>query len=497
MMTSPPRIGTKVSAAALALRLLLAGFLLVGLPRHLQAQESELGLAQLPVERRETLATQPPPPPGGRTESLPDLLRRVLPYDPQVRSARALLEAAIERRKQARSRLGPTAGVTVTQGNGAETDYGVPVNRRTDRAEAVLRWNLYNAGNDSAELRATAAEERAAEQDLRRAQEEVVQRVAEAYLDVLRLQGLLPRAAERLSDVQRLVQRARRQNQLGKLSDSDVQQAEASLLDAEIVHQSLLADHESARQKLSNLVGADSVDELRPLQPVDLRLSFTAGVADAASSSDQVSAPGAVTAAQERAVAARERVRPSVSLLAPRVDLELHKQLSDRTTPVSSTEQQRAWMIVARWELPVGGELQSRRNETERRAEAAEAEAQRLARGVNAERSSLAPQLAQAERAVALLDKQIEQFHVLVRAGDLQFEAGRRSLAQLIQLLDSRFNAEQRRAEQAGRFHKLMLTQRSLRGELLSAPGLVEAQVNLLQNAPKNGDIRLSAGEQR
>ena len=130
------------------------------------------------------------------------------------------------------------------------------------------------------------------------------------------------------------------------------------------------------------------------------------------------------------------------------------------------------WLLVARWDIPVLGEAAARRNETERRAEAAEAEAERVARGVVAELQSLGPRILNADRALAQLDRQIAQYDLLVRAGELQFEAGRRSVAQLIGLRESRYSTEQRRAEQAQRRLAAQLRQLALSGGLLPALGL-------------------------
>ena len=440
-----------------------------------------------------TVAAPLPAPPPGQAESLPALLARVLASDPQVRVAQSLRQATEQRRLQARSRLGPTLSVSANQGGSQETEFGRPVDRSTNRAEASLRWNLYNGGNDLAELRGATRDVLAAGQDVRRAREDTSERLTEVYVDLLRLQTLLPHAAQRLLAVQRLVDQVRQQNQAGKASDADAAQAAASLLDAEIVHEQLLADHDSARQKLVGLVGGEvravlpvalpvdgPVDKpadkpvAKPVdKPVDKPTDGPALAMPAAISPDaQRSASGLIAAAQLRAEAARDRVRPIGSLLAPRIDLELRRQLSDRTLPALTTEQQQVWLISARWDFPLLGETAARRSETQRRAEAAEAEAERVARGALAELQSLGPRIANAERAVAQLDQQIVQFNTLVRAGELQFEAGRRTLAQLITLRESRFNAEQRRVEQAHRLLGARLRLLALTGQLLPALGL-------------------------
>ncbi|OGA99405.1 MAG: hypothetical protein A3E25_17730 [Burkholderiales bacterium RIFCSPHIGHO2_12_FULL_69_20] len=423
---------------------------------HLPEPPPRLDLGVPPA----VLAEVPPPPPADQPESLAGLLARVLPRDAQVRTATALWQAAQQRRLQARSRLGPSLYLSATAGQGVETEFGRVIDRRTDRAEAGLRWNLYNSGNDQAELNASERDVAATEQDLRRAREDSSERLAETYVSLLYVQDQLPAAAERLSTVRRLVAQVQRQNEAGKASDADATQAAASLLDAEIVYEQLLADHASARAKLAAQAGT----EVRNVQPVML--------AAVPASALQAGVPGLVTAARLRAEAARARVRPVPALLAPRIDLEMRHRLSDRTLPVLTTESQHNWQVTARWEFPVLGESIARRNEGQRRAEAAEADADRVAQGVQADLQALAARIAIAERAVTQLDKQIAQYDLLVRAGESQFEAGRRSVQQLIGLRDSRFNIAQRRAEQANRLLAARMRQLALTGNLLPALGL-------------------------
>ena len=437
----------------------LAAALLLAAPLAAQEHRPE------PAPQLDTGAPAPPrlavaPPPAGAAESLAGLLSRVLASDPQVRAAEALLQASQERRLQARSRLGPSLLLSTSNGQSLDQEFGRPLERRTARAEAGLRWNLFNSGNDLAEFNASSRDTLAVEQDLRRAREDTSERVAESYVELLRLQQLLPHAADRLAAVQRLVAQVQRQNDAGKASDADATQAAASLLDAQIALEQLQVDRDSAREKLAALVGS----ELGEVLPVVLAPVPAAAL--------QTGQPGLVSAAQLRALSARDRVRPVSSLLAPRIDLEMRQQLSNKTTPPLTTEAQRSWQITARWEFPVMGETVARRNEGQRRAEAAEAEAERVARGVQADLQALRARIANAERALAQLDQQIDQYDRLVRAGELQFEAGRRNVAQLIQLRDSRYGAEQRRADQANRLLAARMRQLALTGQLLPALGL-------------------------
>lgn len=405
-------------------------------------------------------ALPPMAPTPAQPETLSALVARVLAYDPAVKVARALQQAADERRLQSRSRLGPSLGATVTRGGASLDEFSGPVDRRTDRADLALRWNLYNYGNDAAELSASERELAAATEEVRRAREEAAERIAEAYNEVLRVQQLIPRSQQRLDAVRKLLSQVAQQNRAGKVSDADLQQAQASALDAEVSHEQLGADLASAREKLALLTGG----EVREAVPLVLPPPATGGTPY----------NGQVVAARERALAARARTRPPQVLLAPKVDAEYRKKLHDRTGPVTTatTTEQYGWTVTARWDFPVMGENQAKRAEAERRAEAAEFEADRVLRMAAAELATLPPRIAQTERALVQIDRQIEQYGNLVRAGELQFEAGRRTLPQLVQLHDSRFNAEQRRAEQAHRLRAAQLRLLALSGGLLPALSL-------------------------
>lgn len=397
------------------------------------------------------------------SQSLPALLARVLTRDPQVRVAQSLYDATGQRELQARSRFSPTVGISTTQGSAAEKEFSRNLQRRTDRIEATLRWNLYNGGGDVAELNASAREVTAAAHELRRAREEVSERIANAYAELLRVTQLLPRSQSRLDSVRELVRQVLRQNELGKASDADAQQALATLLDSEIMHAQLLSEEDGARRRLSTLAG-------EPIQAV-LPIALPNDPTD-----DELATPlpGMVEAARERALAARERVRPIAQVLAPRVDFEYSHSLRDQTSPAVTTERKNGWQVVARWELPLGGELQARRAELDFRAAAAEAEADRILLGVSSELDALAPRIDNARRAVRQLDSQIARYDVLVRAGELQFEAGRRSLSQVVQLHDGRFSAQQRRSDQAYQQMTAQIRQLALSGKLLAVFDLAQ-----------------------
>jgi hypothetical protein len=95
-----------------------------------------------------------------------------------------------------------------------------------------------------------------------------------------------------------------------------------------------------------------------------------------------------------------------------------------------------------------------------------------VARTVQADLQALDARIDIAVRAMASLDRQLQQYDLLLRAGELQFDAGRRSLQQLISLRDSRYAIAQRRADQEHRLLASRMRQLALTGQLLAALGL-------------------------
>ena len=400
---------------------------------------------------------------GGAT--LRDLLARSVPWDPQVRLAAAAQAVAQERLSQSKSRLWPTLGISATAGEGRDDDFGRTVKRRVDRSEMLLRWNIYNGGVDAAEITATEREWAATTEDLAQALDLASERIANAYLDAWRWQSLVEPSLTRVKTIERWVEQARTQVKAGRLSDADLQQAEYSLTDAQMSHQMFVAELAGALGALNALLDTSAGGPVQAVLPQTLPR--------VAPEEARTLTPAGVRVARLRAEAAGSRVVGAANLAAPRVDLDARKRLSDNTTPApTGTTQREGWTVGLRWEMPLGGETFSKRRESIARAEGAQAEVARIEQGLVSELASITPRLVSAEQAVTQLQSQAEQYNALLRAGRVQFEAGRRTLQQLIQLEDGRINVVQRMAEQNNRLDRLRLRLLVLAGRLSSAMGI-------------------------
>jgi outer membrane protein TolC len=286
--------------------------------------------------------------------------------------------------------------------------------------------------------------------DLQRALDDACQRALEAYFDWLRLQQQLDRAEQRVQEVAALSDRMQRQFAGGKVSEGDAQLAASALIDAQFARDSLRAERDIARTKVETLAGAPvglpapwAMPAVSSLDARDLALDEAMVQARLGN--------GQWRAAQERAEAARIRIGRIAPDYLPKLDLDLRRSVNDRSNPPLSPTTNHAWGVQLTYQIPLGGEIGARRDELSARSRIALAEIDRAEQTVRSDLAAARHRSAQAQAAIEPVARQVRYLQDVVRTSEIQFEAGRRSLLQLIQLRDQRFNAEQRNADNAYR----------------------------------------------
>lgn len=413
---------------------------------------------------------------------LRDALAQAVARDPQVASARALVAASNAQTRQVTSRLWPSTGLSTSYGRSKDTDGTLDLDRTTNRSEAFLRWNLFNGLEDKRQIDAQRLAEIAAEAELLRALDEVCERVGGAYFDLLRQQQLMGYAERRLHEVEAVAQRVQRQTELGKGSDADAQLAAASRIDARLALEAVQSAQRAAQVQLRVLLGEPAERPLRVADaeppPADLQQSLDAWQAQAQQQNGQW------LAAAARVAEAQARISTVAPEYLPRVDLDLRRRLYDRTSPAATTVQQRGWSVGLTYEVPLGGAPRARQDEARARAEAAEADLQRVRDSVQAELGVARQQALQAETAAPQLMRQRAHWEAVVRASELQFDAGRRSLMQLIEQHDRRFGVQQRDADNAWQRASMQLRLRRLGGDLAEWFGVAGPATPASASAP-------------
>jgi outer membrane protein TolC len=396
--------------------------------------------------------------------TLREVLTQALAHAPQVATARAMVAAAHAQSRQASSRLWPTVGLSTQYGRSKDMDSTLGLDRTTNRGDAVLRWNLFNGLEDKRQIDAQRLARIAADAELLHALDEACERIGSAYFDLLRQQQLSQHAERRLTEVEALVRRVERQAELGKGSDADAQLAAASRIDARLTLQSVQANHRAAQARLRVLLGEPAERALRvadaPAPPVDLQQPLDTWLAQAQQQNGQW------LAAAARMAEAQARISSIAPEYLPRVDVDLRRRLYDRTDPAPTTTQRRGWSVGMTLDVPLGGAPGARRDEARALAEAAESTLQGVRDTVQADLGVARQQALQADSAAPQLTSQRAHWESVVRASELQYDAGRRSLMQLIDQHDRRFGVQQRDVDNAWQRAITHLRLRRLGGDL-------------------------------
>jgi len=404
------------------------------------------------------------------------LIALALVRDPAVQSAQALLRASQAQIRQVRSRWLPTLGLSASQTRSQDEDLGLPVERSSDRVDAQLRWNLFAGGADLAQLKALQLEAEGARFDLLRAEQDCAERIAVAYAEAVRAEtvdGVAVTLLQRLHALKALVDQ---QVALGKSSDVDAQTSASSVLEVTVTRAEAQADARRARLKLMALTGtpAGTLTRLRlPDSPMF----------DAVSPPDWLDLREGNPrwqGASQRAQAARARLGPVMAELLPKVDLQLRQALQDRTTPPPTSAQRRSTAVTVSLDIPLGGEAFARRDEGSQRAEAALAEAERISLEAQIEWADAADKLMTARHTLGIHQQQIRHLDRVLKGAGVQYEAGRRTLVQLIELQKMPFATRQKMADSA-------LTQFTAQLRMLSLAGSLQKALAQAESAPPDG----------
>jgi len=393
------------------------------------------------------------------------LLQGALGRDPQVQGAAALVRVAQAQLAQANSRWYPTLGLNFNKTRSQDEDLGRPLERNSERTDATVKWNLYAGGADQAMFDASQRDLAAAELDLKRAREECAEKLASAYNDAVRADTVVATATQLMDRLRELKALVDKQVASGKSSDVDAQTSASSLLEVAITHADAQADARRARHKLSALSGmapnavqglslppSPAMDEQHPADWFELREGNTR-----------------FQAARLRAESARLKVGQLAAVLQPRVDLQVRRALSDRTDPTPTSNTRTSTGLSVSLEMPLGGESFARRDEGLQRAEAAAADAERISLDAQIDWADAADRLATARYTQGIHLKQLEHLERVLRGAAVQFEAGRRSLVQLIDLQKMPFSARQKLAESRATQFNAQVRMLALTGGLLDA----------------------------
>ncbi|MBK8957551.1 MAG: TolC family protein [Proteobacteria bacterium] len=368
---------------------------------------------------------------GVRAESLDSVVQDVVAKHPTVRSSAALLDAAAERVRQAKSNYYPSVGMQAMANKAHDSQLGSRLDRSTRNADAFLRWNLFRGLADYHSVRMAKSDRDAADEDLADAHERVALQVAAAYLDVLRLRRRLEVAANYVSETAKLMDDVGKLVAAGKAAPADIEQIKVGHIEAQWQVGQLRGELAGAEQGYRLLVGTPP-GELRDPRNEDAMATLSQDDV-----LEQVLATNPkVRAAQARVAARGEEVGVAGGALMPRVDLELRKRVYSDIKPDPVVESRDSAQVSLNYEMPLGGGNFSAKREAAARMAAAQADLDEARLEAETNSSQLWNVWSEARNISDSLGSRAAASDKVVAAYDQQFNAGRRSLQDLIAIRD-------------------------------------------------------------
>lgn len=370
---------------------------------------------------------------------LPTVVAKVLEQHPDVRSARALMRSADTVITQARSEFFPTVSLENTDNASHEKLSGATsyVNSRIHRSEAVARWNLFNGYADYFGTRSAQHAREAAEMDLEETREAVTLRLTEIYLEVLRLTEQQRNAQAYVDELTSLVRDVELRANAGRIPTVEAEQANSRLIRARFELSQQRAQLAAARNAFRQLTGQPAEDLSEP--------SLTSDLADLPldellARSEELSPR--VRAARQRIQVKDADVQAGRAEYFPKLTLESRKRISTAPDTALQTDTAHSNILQLSLSVPLGGKNLARNDELVEKKFAAQADADSRLLDVRSNVGEQQASLIEARAMAPELRKQLATAARVVTAYRLLFDAGRRSLLDLLTVREDLYQAQ-------------------------------------------------------
>ena len=367
--------------------------------------------------------------------ALADIYQQALANDPQLKSAEATYLAGAEAAPQARANLLPSIGLaantTWTETDTAEFNnngYTVSLNQPLFDANAWFNFKQGEAQSEQARL------------TFEQAQQNLILRVVEAYLNVLRAQNNLETTQAQERAIKRRLDQVNAQFEVGLIAITDVQEAQASYDNARVARIEAEGDLENSYEALERLTGQEvgKADLLKEDYPVQTPMPETPDqwldkawrgniglrVADAA-----------VEAARRSAQAARSNHLPTLSLDAS-YDYDNGTATADNINDTNS--------IGLTFSLPLysGGATVSASRQTEQQMIAAQQDREDTLRAVTQSTRSLLRDLRTDVLSVQARKQSIKSSETALKATEEGFNVGTRNVVDVLNAEQQLYSAQ-------------------------------------------------------
>ena len=380
---------------------------------------------------------------AARAETLTDAVRRALSSFPEMRAAAANRGALAETASQSRSAWYPSIDATLGRGsersNNASTRlFGADQTLPRREAEINLSQLIFDGGVTSGQVRRSEARALGAGDQESNAAETTAGRAAQAFVEVLRLRGLLQLARDNVSRHEQTLDLVAKLAESGRGRGADTQQTEARLAFAQSSLTQLRGQLVQAEAAYRHVVGqapgalADPGELTARLPP-----SLDAAIAQ------MTDAHPAVRAAMrdlEAAQADREAARGRA--VAPRLALELGGSANHDIDGVRGLSGDRFAMLRLRYNLYRGGADEARIRETEARMDEALANLAKAKNDTQRDLRQAWDGLVEDRARLPQLGRYVAATNEVVASYRAQFSIGQRSMLDVLNTENELFTAK-------------------------------------------------------
>jgi len=374
--------------------------------------------------------------------SLRDAVATAIQNNPQILEAAANRRAVDEELNQARGLYLPRLDLEANAGISYFNRPGSSINQDSrwgDQIGLVARQTLFDGGFRNAEVEKQTARVGGAAMRVRERSELIALETLQAYIDVNRFNGILRLSDDNLTAIRDLLGLVQTRFRGGSSTQGEVHLAQERVFSAEAVRTDVRRTLGSAEARYINLVGKKPAG----LQSVNAPRGVPANEGSALSIAR--SRNPTLAAAERDVQASRADLTQSEAAFRPTIALEGRGSAGHDLNGVPGPTQDASAKLVMSWNLFNGHIDQARRRERGERLAEVEARRDRLRRDVDEAVRRAWSDLKRTEERIGTLDRQIDSGRLLITSYRQEFEAGRRSMLDLLEAQNVFFNARVQR----------------------------------------------------
>jgi adhesin transport system outer membrane protein len=382
----------------------------------------------------------------GGAVSMRDAIETAIASNPEVIQAQMNTEAIQFEREQAQSLYFPTIDVEASAGvRRLENTTRRALNIADDwlnplEARARLDWTVIDFGRRRGELLRQAARVDGASLRVVERSEFIALQVARQYLNLLLQERIVAAATDNVVFHQQMTSSLSEGVQQGSISVADLQQAEERLQAAMVLHAEAEEDLQNARTSLRRLTGLDiSRVNLPPAMASMLPASEEAAIGMARTNNPLV------REAQADVDASNAMVMSARGELAPEIGVDLTGRIGDDIDGFQGETNDVQGRVYVRWQLFDGGRRAAQVQEMVRRASEARYRLHDRVREAEEDVTNAWTAMAAQQTIGSALERQSQVSDDLLLSYRSQFNIGRRSLLDVLDAQNTRFNTQVRR----------------------------------------------------